>query len=105
MFSNFGLSHSLWEYTITNKTYDYTASLSPVYLVPPNDDGSGDTVIVTSDLSHTFYVSSTAIAEYSPTLMVNVPDNSRTVTCPHSDGMTGPICKTHCLVYCIVPCV
>ena len=90
--------------TITNKTYDYTASLSPVYLVPPNDDGSGDSVIVTSDLSHTFYVSNTAIAEYSPTLMVNVPDNSRTVTCPHSDGMTGPICKSHCSVYCIVPC-
>ena len=91
--------------TITNKTYDYTASLSPVYLVPPNDDDSGDTEIVTSDLSHTFYVSNTAIAEYSPTLMVNVPDNSRTVACPHSDGITGPICKTHCLVDCIVPCV
>ena len=87
---------------ITNKTYNYTASLSPVYLVPPNDDE--DTEIVTSDLSHTFNVSSTAIAEYSPTLMVNVPDNSRTVTCPHSDGMTGPICKSHCLVYHIGPC-
>ena len=87
--------------TITNKTYDYTASLSPVYLVPPNDDDSGDTEIVTSDLSHTFYVPSTGIAEYSPVLMVNVRGNSRTVTCPHADGMTGPICKTHCLVYCI----
>ena len=86
-----------------NTTYNYTASLSPVYLVPP--DASGDTEIVRSDLSHTFYVSSTVIAEYSPTLMVNVPGNSRTVTCPHSDGMTGPICKTHCLVHCIVPCV
>ena len=88
---------------IISKTYDYTASLLPVYLVPPNDDDSGDIETVTSDLSHTFYVSSTAIAEYSPTLMVNVPDNSRTVACPHSDGMTGPICKTHYL--CIVPCV
>ena len=86
-----------------NTTYNYTASLSPVYLVPPDD--RGHTEMVTSDLSHTFYVSTTAIAEYSPVLMVNVPDNSRTVTCPPSDGMTGPICKTHCLVHCIVPCV
>ena len=88
---------------IIKKNCDYIVSLSPVYLVPPNDDGSGDTeMVTTSDLSHTFYVSSTAIAEYSPVLMVNVPDNSRTVACPHSDGMTGPICKTHCLVHCIV---
>ena len=51
-------------------------------------------MIVTSDLSYTFNVPSSVIAEYSPTLMVNIPDSSRTVTCPHSDGMVGPICKT-----------
>ena len=88
--------------TTMTRTYGYTAYLSPVYLVRPDDDGSGDVDLVTSNLSHTFYVSNTAIAEYSPTLMVNVPDNSRTVVCPHSDGMTGPICKTVQLSMCMI---
>ena len=67
-------------------------------------------MIITSDHRHAFNVPSTAIAEYSPTLMVNVPDNSRTVACPRSDGMAGPICKTlkHlflCIIISISPSV
>ena len=71
--------------TVMNVTYDYTVSLSsPVYLGP---DGGQDFTDVTSDLSHTFTVSRTAIAEYNPVLMVNVP-GSREVACSSS-----PICK------------
>ena len=74
---------------ITNVTYDYTVSLSsPVYLGP---DGGQDVTEVTSDLSHTFTVSRTAIAEYNPVLMVNVP-GSREVAFPSS-----PICKVQCI--------
>ena len=69
----------------TTVTNDYTVSLSsPVYLGP---DGGQDITEVTSDLSHTFTVSRTAIAEYNPVLMVNVP-GSREVECSSS-----PICK------------
>ena len=72
--------------TVMNVTYNYTASLSsPVYLGP--DDGGQYITEVTSDLSHTFTVSRTAIAEYNPVLMVNVP-GSREVACSSS-----PICK------------
>ena len=77
------------------RAYDYTVSLSPVYLtLSPCHCSDGNSVIVTSDHRHTFNVPSSVIAEYSPTLMVNVPDNSRTVACPRSDGIVGPICKT-----------
>ena len=75
--------------TVTNVTYDYTVSLSsPVYLGP---DGGQDVEEVTSDLSHAFTVSRTAIAEYNPVLMVNVP-GSREVACSSS-----PICKVQCI--------
>ena len=46
---------------------------------------------MTSDLSHTFTVSRTAIDEYNPVLMVNVPE-SREVACS-----SGPICKVQCI--------
>ena len=72
--------------TTTVRNVTYTVSLSsPVYLGP---DGGQDVEEVTSDLSHTFTVSRTAIAEYNPVLMVNVPAGSREVACPSS-----PICK------------
>ena len=75
--------------TVTNVTYDYTASLSaPLYLGP---DGGQDVEEVTSGLSHTFTVSRTAIAEYNPVLIVNVP-GSREVACS-----SGPICKVQCI--------
>ena len=83
--------------TVTNVTYDYTVSLSsPVYLGP---DGGQDVEEVTSDLSHAFTVSRTAIAEYNPILMVNVP-GSREVACSSS-----PICKVQCIYYTCTWCI
>ena len=48
----------------------YTLSLSPRYLYEP--DGAGSLEVVTGALSSTISVPDTAIAEYSPTVTVNI---------------------------------
>ena len=49
----------------------YTLSLSPRYLYEP--DGAGSLERVTGALNSTISVPDTAIAEYSPTVTVNIP--------------------------------
>ena len=49
----------------------YTLSLSPRYLNEP--DGAGSLERVTGALNSTISVPDTAIAEYSPTVTVNIP--------------------------------
>ena len=49
----------------------YTLSLSPRYLYEP--DGAGSLERVTGVLNSTISVPDTAIAEYSPTVTVNIP--------------------------------
>ena len=51
-------------------TYNYTVSLSPEYLVFGGDDQ--ETEAITNDTSYTFNIPSDVIAEYSPTVRVNI---------------------------------
>ena len=49
----------------------YTLSLSPRYLY--ESDGAGSLEVVTGAFNSTISVPDTAIAEYSPTVTVNIP--------------------------------
>ena len=63
----------------------YTLSLSPRYLYEP--DGAGSLERVTGALSSTISVPDTAIAEYSPTVTVNIPGATPV------NFTSQPICK------------
>ena len=63
----------------------YTLSLSPRYLNEP--DGAGSLEVVTGVLSSTISVPDTAIAEYSPTVTVNIPGATPV------NFTTQPICE------------
>ena len=63
----------------------YTLSLSPRYLYEP--DGAGSLEVVTGVLNSTISVPDTAIAEYSPTVTVNIPGATPV------NFTTQPICE------------
>ena len=77
----------------------YTLSLSPRYLYEP--DGAGSLKRVIGALNSTISVPDTAIAEYSPTVTVNIPGATPV------NFTSQPICEGffNVQIWCIFHCI